>query len=324
MKANESQIVRAIDKPDGWRAILLHGPDEGGSRTLADRLGATIGPDAERVDLDGATLKADPALLADEATAMTMFGGPRWVRVTGGDEVLPAVEALLEAAPGCPVAVVAGQLKPASALLKFALASPAIHAFASYKPDAARADALAIQIGRPLGVRLEPDAARALADATAGDRVLMLREIEKLALYLDASPDRPRIAQRTDFEAIGAAIDVREAWDLVDALFDGKPDALGDQIAGPGAAEMIPALRSVLRRTTALARARAGLPGKLFNMKEKEAADRQARHWQPQALVIAHREAMAAEAALKRPGSAGEVLAHHALIGLARAAERRR
>ena len=99
-----------------------------------------MGEDAERIDLSGAELKADPARLADEAAAISMFGGARWILVEpAGDEIVPALEALIEApAAGNPVAVVAGALKPASKLLKLALAAPAALAFASYVPDGAR------------------------------------------------------------------------------------------------------------------------------------------------------------------------------------------
>ncbi len=328
MKANEAQIGRALDTPDsGWKVALLYGPDEAGSRMLADRLAAAMGTDAERVDLDGGTLKEDPARLTDEATAITMFGGPRWIRVTGGDETARAVEALLEAPDGCPVVVIAGNLPKTSALLKLGLDHPRTFAFASWKPEGGKADAIATQIGRTMGVRMSPDAARLLAEATAGDRALMLRELEKLALYVDASPDRPRPVERADIEAVGAAIDVREAWDVVDALFDGKVAELAQEISGDAAAEVIPALRAVDRRALMLARALSARRGGAMprgNKREMDAVEREARHWSPEAAATAHRLSMEAEAAVKMPGTAGEVLAHAAMLGMARAAARRR
>ena len=307
---------------------LFYGPDESGSRGLADRFAATMGADAERIDLDGATLKEDPARLPDEANALTMFGGPRWIRVTGGDECLKAVEALLDAPHGSPVVFVAGNLPKTSALAKLAGSDSRIITTQSWKPDGAKADALALQIGRAMGVRLSNDAARLLADATNGDRGLMSRELEKLALYVDAAPDRPRPVERSDIEAIGAAIDVRESWDLVDALFDGRTAALAEEISGDAATEMIPALRAVDRRALLLARGLAARKGgpqpRTFAPKERDAVDRQLRHWSPSALATAHSRAMEAEAAIKRPGTAGDVIAEHAMLGLARAAERRR
>src|SRR3546814_1879050 len=79
--------------------FLLHGPNVAGSQALTKRLERAMGPDAERIDLDGAALKIDPARLADEAASISLFGGARWIRVTlAGDEALPAIEGLLQAA----------------------------------------------------------------------------------------------------------------------------------------------------------------------------------------------------------------------------------
>ena len=286
-----------------------------------------MGPDAERVDLEGAVLKDDPARLPDEATAITMFGGPRWIRVGGGDDSLRAVEALLDAPEGCPVVLVAGNLPKTSALLKLALDDRRILAFQSWKPEGQKADALATQTGRAMGVRMSPDAARMLADATQGDRALMMRELEKLALYVDASPDRPRSVERADIEAVGAAIDVREAWDTVDALFDGKVAALAQEISGDAAVEVIPGLRAVNRRALMIARALSARRGGQMPRgakREMETVEREARHWSPEAAATAHRLTMEAEAAVKITGTAGEVLAHAAMLSMARAAARRR
>ena len=286
-----------------------------------------MGPDAERVDLEGAVLKDDPARLPDEATAITMFGGPRWIRVGGGDDSLRAVEALLDAPEGCPVVLIAGNLPKTSALLKLALDDRRILAFQSWKPEGQKADALATQTGRAMGVRMSPDAARMLADATQGDRALMMRELEKLALYVDASPDRPRSVERADIEAVGAAIDVREAWDTVDALFDGKVAALAQEISGDAAVEVIPGLRAVNRRALMIARALSARRGGQMPRgakREMETVEREARHWSPEAAATAHRLTMEAEAAVKITGTAGEVLAHAAMLSMARAAARRR
>ena len=329
MKASDAQINNAVDKlGTPYKIILLHGPDEAGSRALADRFGATMGPDADRIDIDGSILKADPARLTDEATAMTMFGGPRWIRVIGGDEGLKAVEALLDAPNGCPVVIIAGQLRATSTLLKLALADSRILTYASWKPEGGKADAIALQLGQAMGVRLSPDAARMVADATNGDRGLMQRELEKLALYVDAAPDRPRAVERIDVEAIGAAIDIREPWGLVDALFDGRVTEMAAEMGGDAAAEPIPSLRAIGRRVLTIARLhaakRGGAAPRVASNREREAIERQARIWSSATLVTAHTRAMETEAAIKRPATAGDVLAHQSMVGLARIAERRR
>ena len=67
MKANRGQIEKALDAPPSdIRFFLLYGPDEAGSTALARRLERAMGPGAERVDLDVATLREDPARLAEE------------------------------------------------------------------------------------------------------------------------------------------------------------------------------------------------------------------------------------------------------------------
>jgi DNA polymerase III subunit delta len=325
VKGPAAEKALSSSAPD-WTLALLYGPDEAGSRALADRFATAMGADAERIDLDGATLKDDPARLPDEANAMTMFGGPRWIRVTGGDECLRAVEALLDAPKGAPVVLVAGNLPKTSALAK--LGSDArILAVQSWLPTGDSADRVAQQTAAPLGVKLSGEAARMLAEATHGDRALMLREIEKLALYVDAAPDRPRAVERADIEAVGAAIDVREPWTLVDAMFDGHVAALAGELAGEAAPDAIPSLRLAARRAINIARthaARRGGGGPRVANKERESIDRQARTWSPAMLVKAHTAVMDAEAAIKMPGNAGEVVASQEMLRMARVAERRR
>ena len=126
MKANRPQLDKALKAPAETRFFLFHGPDQAGSRALAAAIGTQMGGEAERIDLAAAALKTDPARLADEAAALSMFGGARWILVEPADDgCAAAAQALLEApAAGNPVALVAGALKPASALLKLALAAP--------------------------------------------------------------------------------------------------------------------------------------------------------------------------------------------------------
>ena len=153
MKANAGQIRAALDHPR-HRLILLHGPDAGLAAELSARLGKTMGDGAERVDLDGPALKADPALLGDEAASMSLFGGKRLILVEGGgDELLDAVNALLDApAAGNPVAIVTGALKKTSKLLALAEASPRVLANAAYLPEGRDAERIVVELGRAAGL----------------------------------------------------------------------------------------------------------------------------------------------------------------------------
>ena len=167
MKANRSQTEKALDAPsDDIRFYLLYGPDESGSAALAKRIERAMGPHAERIDIDNAALKGDPARLSDEAAAISMFGDKRWIRLLQpGDEVVPAVEALLEAEhAGNPVVAIAGALKPSSKLVKLALDSKAAMACISYVPDGRDADQLAMAIAREQGLRLPAELARRISE----------------------------------------------------------------------------------------------------------------------------------------------------------------
>ena len=92
---------------------------------------------------------------------------------------------------GNPVAIVAGALRKDSKLLKRALADAKTMAFASYVPEGNDADRLATAMARERGLSFDRDIAHRLAVSTGGDRALLAREIEKLALYADSSHDRP-------------------------------------------------------------------------------------------------------------------------------------
>ena len=121
MKITRAGLARSLDQPDPEvRFYLFHGADEAGSRALAERL--LNGLVAEKFALAGASIKADPAGLAAEAGAISMFGGRRaiWIE-PAGDEIAEGAQALLEApAFENPVIAVAGTLRKTSALLKLA------------------------------------------------------------------------------------------------------------------------------------------------------------------------------------------------------------
>jgi DNA polymerase-3 subunit delta len=341
VKANRAEIERALDAPPHHvRLFLLYGPDEAESRGLAQRLERAMGPEAERVDLDGATLKSDPARLADEAASISLFGDKRHIRLTlSGDECMPAIEALLDGdAAGNPVAAIAGPLRPASALLKRALSDPAVMACISYALDAEKAAPLAAAMAREQGLRLDMDAARHLAHAAANDRALMAREVEKLALYLDAAPDRPATADMAALEAIGAGEGEAELSRLVDAVLGGSPDIAAGEIArlAEQGVAGIPAIRALAKRVQLLVRlarlvgegdnahAVVEAQGKAIFWKEKGGVERQLKRWSPERLATLADRLLAAERAIKSPASPGDLIADVEMITVARAAQRAR
>lgn len=340
MKANRGEIERALKAPGDTRFFLLHGPDEAGSRALVKTLAVAMGDAAERIDLSGAELKADPARLADEAAAFSMFGDRRWILVEqAGDEIAPAVEALVEApAAGNPVAIVAGALRPASRLLKLALAEKAALAFASYLPDARDYVTLVGEPARALGLEVRGDVARRIAEGCGGNRALIAQELGKYALYLDAAPGTPKPLDHDAIDALGADSDEGDLSRLIDSVLGGDAATLEGEIGRLRAEgqEGIALTRAMLRRMTLLARLRAEVEqgtsvgavmassGKSLFWKEKDAIGAQLGRWHGDLVARVIGRLIEAERQVMMPGGPGIVAAETELFAICRQASRLR
>lgn len=336
---NRGEIERALGRADpALRCYLLYGPDESGSRALAGALAKALGDGAERIDLAPAQLKADPALLADEAAAVSLFGGARHIRVEGaGDDCLAAVEALLDApAAGNPVVLIGGALRKDARLVKRLEGDAAALVFASYPPEGADADRIAAELARAVGLRLDGDCARRLAEAAGGDRAVLAREIDKLALYADADPAAPREATHAMIDAIGADASEADPGRLLDALFAGDTVALDRELARALAEgqDAIPRMRAVLRRLGAMLAARAEMArgasaksaversARGMFWREKDALVRDLPRWSTPRLTAAVDRCAAMERTLKSARGPGGVAADQLLVAMARSVRR--
>jgi DNA polymerase-3 subunit delta len=337
VKANANQIRAAIDaaSPD-IRLFLLHGPDEAGAQDLAVRLARKMGPEAERVDLEPSTLKSNPGRLADEAASLSLFGGARHIRISGaGEECLEAFTLLLDTErAGNPVVAIAPSLKGTAKTVKLAQGSPRAMAFACYVPEGVEADKIVSTIARELGMRTTGDTATRIAAASGGDRAVMTRELEKLSLYLDAAPDRPREIDDATIDAIGADLGDAEINRAIDAAIDGQPDAVGAELARLDEAGVspIPVLRQLARRLMTLAELRAQVDAgagvaqvtdSVF-FREKAITARALRHWRSDKLAEAIGRVRHAERAMMGSATAGAVLAQSAIVAVGRMAARQR
>ena len=256
MKAVKASLGQALDRPDpAVRLYLFHGQDEAGSRALAERLLKGLG--AEKSVLPGQDIKSDPARLADEAGAISLFGGRRaiWVE-PAGDEVSEGVEALL-ALPASenPVIAVGGSLRKTSSLLKLAEAHPLALSHISYVPEGRDLERLVAELARDVGLRVSPDIARRVADSSAGNQAIAAQELQKFALFLNASPDRPRDLDPDTVDLLGADSAEADLMRLGDLALAGRMDALLDELARlpHGGSEPIPVLRALQRRLLMLA-----------------------------------------------------------------------
>jgi DNA polymerase III subunit delta len=260
VKASKANIGRTVDQPrPEVRFYLFHGPDEAQSRALAARLMEALG--ATRFLISAGAVKSDPASLADEAGAMSLFGGKRlvWVEPATKD-IEEGVVALLEGPmTESPVVAIAGALPKSSALLKLAEASPAALAFACYAPEGQDAERMVIDLGRRFGLTISPPVAARLADSAGNDQAIVGQELQKLALYIDASPQAPRELDHGAIDAVGAATAEGDFQRLADLALGGELDELAEELTRlpAGGNEGIPVVRSLQRRLLMLAPLRA-------------------------------------------------------------------
>lgn len=338
MKATKAAIARAVDQPDATvRFYLFHGPDEAQSRALGERLMQALG--ASRFLVGAGAVKSDPALLADEAGAMSLFGGPRLIWVEpAGEDVAAGVEALLDAAGAeSPVVAIAGSLRKTSGLLKLAEGSPGAVAFASYTPEGADAERMVIDLGRRFGLKIAAPLAVRIADGCGNDQAIVAQELQKLALYLDASPQSPKELDFDAIEAVGAELAEADGSKIVDLALSGRLDELADELARlPNGAEGIPMVRALHRRVLMLAPARARIErgesadavmtslGRSLFWKDKSLVAKLLQRWGAKGLAtVAERAGKLERDLLFSPVPDQEALGEE-LIAIARAARTRR
>jgi DNA polymerase III subunit delta len=261
MKAAKGSIGAALDKPQSnIRFYLFHGADEAGSRALGERLLAGLGK-AEKFAIAAGALKADPATLADEAGAMALFGGPRalWIE-PAADEILAAVEAVLDApAVESPAIAIAGALRKSSALLKLAESHPAALSHVSYVPEGRDADRMVIDLGRREGLRIAPDVAARIAEASANNQAIVTQEVVKYALYAGATAAAARELTHDIVDELGADSSEGNALRVGDMALAGELGALAEELGrmSPAGNEAIPIVRALQRRVLQLAPLRA-------------------------------------------------------------------
>ena len=254
MIADKRNPTRQFGDP-AFRFYLFYGPDDAGSRALAEQLLAHTG--AEKVTLDGSTLKSDPARLADEAGAISMFGDKQliWIEPCG-DEIRDAVVALLESASSEHLVVaIAGGLKRTGRLLKAVEKHEAALVHASYVPEGRALDDIIDTLAASHGLRPDAGVATRIAASVGSNRAIAGQELAKYSLYLDASPENPRELTHEAVDAIGAALAEDRFFALGDAAMSGNVEALEAGLGGlsENGSEAITVVRAIQRRITQLA-----------------------------------------------------------------------
>ena len=340
VKPGELERLSRLDP--AVRFILLTGPDDATMESVAAHLIALAGKEAERVDLTSGQMAQDGALLAAEAASMSLFSPARVIRLEisgGGDDCLAAVEALLGADSVLnPVIATGASVTARSKLVK--LVEGADHAVAAicYQPDRRALVGIALEAAAAQGLRVANAEAQLLVDLVSGDQALMRREIEKIALYLDAGPDRQRQVTPADIAALGAATHEEDVSACINVTLGGKlrdlPDMLA-QAAAVGVAE-IRIIRALAIRAMQLARLRAEVdagahPATVVAAKssgvfwkERDAVTAQLHIWDSVRVARLMTRLLECERALKASGTAGAVLFRKLMTDIAHQAARAR
>ena len=338
VKPGDLERVQRLDQ----RFFLLTGPDDATMEALAARLTGLAGKDAERLDLTSSQMNQDPSLLAAEAASMSLFAGARVIRLDilgSGDDCLAAVEALLGADNAInPVIATGASVTAKSKLVK--LVEAAAHGVAAicYQPDRRALIGIAMSAAEGQGLRLGNAEAQLLIDLVSGDQALMRRELEKIALSLDAGSDRQRQVTAADIAALGAATHEEDVSEVINVALGGKTrdlPAMFATAAAVGVAE-IRIIRALAIRAAALARLRAEVdagahPATVVAAKssgvfwkERDAVTAQLHIWDSVRIARLMSRLLDCERALKASGTAGGVLFRKLVTDIAHQAARAR
>jgi DNA polymerase III subunit delta len=156
---------------------------------------------------------------------------------------------------GNPVIATAGNLTKGSKLRKLVEASPRALIYICYPPTEAEATDHVLALAQASGLKLDRALAAQIARYTGQDRRLAGIEVEKLALYHDASPERPVLVEAAAFTALAAETSEEDVQALVNRVMGGEVRALGRQLTEARALgiDTIRIIRSLQRRAVLLA-----------------------------------------------------------------------
>ena len=298
MKVKPEDIVRRYHAAaDQWRLILLCGPNVTRCQALVDELVQPLAKSAERVDMTIADVSEGPARLNDD-----------------------------------PVFVIAPGMGDKTALAKSIIAAPDAMIATCYETTPEQAAAAIQTMAKTEGLRLSREMAQEIAALTSNDLVLARLEVEKIALYLDATPENPQAPEADILLLLGAENDEEDISLLIHAALNGDAVRLAQEIAASRAQGIseIGLIRIMLRHLTKLAELRskvdnggnidsvAGHPSVFF--KDQKHFKRQLRIWPSAHIGRLIERVLQLEIALKSSGQPDQVLLEDELLLIARKA----
>jgi DNA polymerase-3 subunit delta len=326
MKIDPARIDGFLKNPGATSIILIYGPDSGlvSERALTlvkSILGGTDDPFryAEITDF---------ARLLEEATAASLTGGRRVIRLRDADEnATKPVETLLKNPPDAMVILEAGDLTPKSKLRALAEKHPQAAAIACYTVDAAKLPRIIADRLRAQNISIEPEAASWVANNIAGEEGAIRQAVELLLLYAGATRNLALA------DVLAALPDGGETsiQDAIDATLTGNPPA-ADRAIGLAYDEGISPVAILRMLLAELMRLRVAAAAIGPNTSIQDAVSslrppvffrripiftRALSLWPPAALTDAIRAALTAEAACKSTHTPDQAYCRHLLLGLA-------
>lgn len=338
MKPSSQQLnglLKALDP--STVAVLCFGPDESLVRERAKLFARQVAADPSDpfavVDLSAGVLTDDPARLSDEASAIGLMTPRKLIRIADAvDAMTPAVETCLDNPSATNLMVLqAGELSASSKLRKLMEAHPRALAVVCYPEEGGRLEQWLDTEAAARGLRLERAARDALLAYGGGARDVLRSELDKLDLYTGGG------SVALDDVAAACADRGEAAFDtLVNAVASGRlaeATAQAQRLRAEGEAG-IAMLRALLRRIWQLREVRLSmargasadaavkaLRPPVF-WKDAATVTAQASGWTLEKLDRACLLLLETERTIKQPGSAGDLLAEHALLVLAHHARR--
>lgn len=346
MKGKHSEFLRGVPRSASQATIFFFcGPDEAGASAAATKVIEALPDPGERVELSGGDLKRDPALLGDEARSGSLFGDTRHILVrASGDEAHDAVQALIDtgeagAGKAAPVIIVATSATDKARTAKLLEKRQDALVVMFYQPDLSSVAASVRTMADGAGLRLGGDLAERIARAAGLDVRLAQSEVDKLSLYMDASPQTPRNVSPDDYAEIGAATEEDGFGPVVNAVMGGELGKLSGELKRVRELGLNPVglVLALERRATQLVQisARIGPRGSLDNLgkgekaqlgifwKEEREIRQQLGAWQPRKLDRLVSRLVALHRSLLANSQAAELLLVQDLAEIARFAAKR-
>lgn len=336
MKLSFRDIEPFVKKPDpAARVILVYGPDHGlmkeRAKIIAQSVVADINDPFNAVTLNADTLIDDPARLSDEASAMSMMGGDRLIRIEdGADKLTPLIKDYLQNPSNSSLVVIeAGELGTKSSLRALCEKQNNAAAVPCYVEDERDLGRLIRESIQAENHTIESDAVTWLAANISGDRLKARAELEKLIVYKGA--ERSAITLE-DVRAICGEVSALALDDLVYATAgndSAKALQTYNQLINEGV-NFVMVLRSLQNHFRRLHLVRAcidegvsqetslkKLSPPLF-FKQEPAFRAQLSRWSLKSISVVLDRLMNLEAECKKTGAPVETLCAQAVLGISK------